>query len=375
MISTLEPLLEATRLLERAWGGAESGVGLSRDRLVAVNDALGLVKRTADAVHAEVAAGIARESRRELGPDSLARQYGFRSPAQLIATTTGASAGDTHRLVKVGEATVPCTNLVADLLVAFLDRMIGKLGRDAVARAEEALVGKAPGLSLDEVRRMVTRTEAELDPDGVAPREDELRARASVSLFERDGMLHLNAVLDPARAAAVKTAIDGYVSAQFAAHRDGRDPHAPDADRRTPPQVRADGLVHLAEHALTCVRTTSLNGATVVVRVNASDLETGTGFGLIDGIEHPVGIDTVRRLAGGGSITAWACGKDGEVLRWGRDRHLFTRAQRLALAERDGGCAFCGLPPGMTKAHHIEWWARDRGGTDLDNGASSYTYR
>ena len=392
MISTLEPLLEATRLLERAWGGAESGAGLSRDRLVAVNDALGLVKRTADAVHAEVAAGIARESRRELGPDSLARQYGFRSPAQLIATTTGASAGDAHRLVKVGEATVPCTNLVgeampakfphvraalsvgrigagvADLLVAFLDRMIGKLGRDAVARAEEALVGKAPGLSLDEVRRMVTRTEAELDPDGVAPREDELRARASVSLFERDGMLHLNAVLDPARAAAVKTAIDGYVSAQFAAHRDGRDPHAPDADRRTLPQVRADGLVHLAEHALTCVRTTSLNGATVVVRVNASDLETGTGFGLIDGIEHPVGIDTVRRLAGGGSITAWVCGKDGEVLHGGRDRRLFTRAQRLALAERDGGCAFCGLPPGMTKAHHIEWWARDRGRTDLDNG-------
>ncbi|KJL32140.1 HNH endonuclease [Microbacterium azadirachtae] len=22
----------------------------------------------------------------------------------------------------------------------------------------------------------------------------------------------------------------------------------------------------------------------------------------------------------------------------------------------------------MTKAHHIEWWARDHGGTDLDNG-------
>ncbi|WP_342670847.1 HNH endonuclease, partial [Microbacterium sp. K24] len=28
----------------------------------------------------------------------------------------------------------------------------------------------------------------------------------------------------------------------------------------------------------------------------------------------------------------------------------------------------CGLPPGMTKAHHIKWWTRDRGPTDLSNG-------
>jgi 5-methylcytosine-specific restriction protein A len=392
MTSTLDPLLEATRLLERAWGGAGSGAGLSRAQLVAVNDAIGQVRRTLDAVHAEVATGIARESRRELGPQSLAKQQGFRTAAHLIATTTGSSTGDAHRLVKVGEATAPRTNLLgkslpakfpavraaltegrigaaaADLVVTFLDRMIVKVGRAAVAEAEELLVEKSPGLSLDEVRRMITRLEAHLDPDGVAPREEELRARASLSMFERDGMLHLNAILDPARGAAVKTAIEGYVSAEFAAKREGRDPAAPDADRRTVQQIQADALVHLAEHALTCLRNTTLNGATVVVRVNAADLETGTGFGLIDGITQPVSIDTVRRMAGGGSTVTWVCGDDGEILNWGRERRLFTRAQRLALTERDGGCAFCGLPPGMTKAHHIDWWARDHGTTDLTNG-------
>ncbi|VXB79561.1 conserved hypothetical protein [Microbacterium sp. 8M] len=392
MPSTLDPLLEATRLLERTWGGAGSGAGLSRAQLVAVNDAIGRVRRTLDAVHAEVATGIARESRRELGPESLAKQQGFRTAAHLIATTTGSSTGDAHRLVKVGEATAPRTNLLgkplpakfpavraaltegrigaaaADLLVTFLDRMIVKVGRDAAAEAEEFLVAMAPGLSLDEVRRMITRLEAHLDPDGVAPREEELRARASLSMFERDGMLHLNATLDPARGAAVKTAIEGYVSAEFAAKREGRDPAAPDADRRTVQQIQADALVHLAEHALTCLRNTTLNGATVVVRVNAADLETGTGFGLVDGITQPVSIDTVRRMAGGGRVTRWVCGDDGEILNWGRERRLFTRAQRLALTERDGGCAFCGLPPGMTKAHHIDWWARDHGTTDLTNG-------
>lgn len=48
-----------------------------------------------------------------------------------------------------------------------------------------------------------------------------------------------------------------------------------------------------------------------------------------------------------------------------RDRH---GERALRLWERDGGCAMCHLPPGMTKAHHIRWWARDHGPTDIDNG-------
>ncbi|MGO4680856.1 DUF222 domain-containing protein, partial [Microbacterium sp. 2MCAF23] len=269
MTSTLDPLLEATRLLVEVWGGVESGTDLSRAQLVAVNNALGLLDRSSDAVHAEVAAGIAYESRRELGPESLAKQQGYRNAAQLIATTAGTSTGDAARLVKVGEATAPRTNLIGETLpakfptlrvalragrvgalaaamvVSFLDRMIPKVGRAVVADAEQLLVEKVPGLSLDEVRAMIVRLEAYLDPDGVAPREDELRARASLSMFERDGMLHLNAVLDPERAASVKTAIEGYVSAQFAARRD-RDPALADADRRTVGQIQADALAHFA---------------------------------------------------------------------------------------------------------------------------------
>ena len=148
MSSTLDPLLEATRLLEQAWAGADAGTDLSRAQLVAVNEAIGQLKRAADAVHAEVAAGIAVESRRELGPEGLAKQHGFRTAAALIATVTGMAAGDAGRLVKVGQATAVRTNLLgevlparfpvvrealragrigapaAELIVAFLDRMI-----------------------------------------------------------------------------------------------------------------------------------------------------------------------------------------------------------------------------------------------------------
>jgi 5-methylcytosine-specific restriction protein A len=61
-------------------------------------------------------------------------------------------------------------------------------------------------------------------------------------------------------------------------------------------------------------------------------------------------------------------GGESQILDWGREKRLFTRAQRMALVERDGGCAMCGLPPEMTKAHHIRWWSRDAGPTDLSNG-------
>jgi hypothetical protein len=38
------------------------------------------------------------------------------------------------------------------------------------------------------------------------------------------------------------------------------------------------------------------------------------------------------------------------------------------LRVRDGGCVNCGAPPGWCDAHHIDFWARDDGPTDIDNG-------
>lgn len=361
MTSTLAPLLEAARLLEQMWEDAESGSELDNAQVIAVNDAIGLARRRLEAVHAEVAAKIAYESRRELGPDGLAKQQGFRTPALLIATTTGTSTGDAARLVRMGEATALRRNLIgevlpakfphvrealnsgrigaltADAIVTFLDRIALKAGHETAARAEELLIAKAPGLALDEVRKMIIRLEAHLDPDGVAPREEELRGSRTLTMFERDGMLHLNARLDPASAAPVRAAIAGFVSAEFAAKREGRDPDAPDSDRRPLTQLQADALVHLAEHDLSCESTGPLGGATVIVRIDLDDLIEGTGSGTIDGITQPVSAETVRRMAADGTVIPWVCGAQGEVLDWGRARRLFSTAQRLALAERDGG--------------------------------------
>ena len=391
-MSKLVGVHEALGRLEAVWAGASDARDLSREQLIAVNDAIGALQRRLSAVQVEVAAGIARESRSELGAGSLAKQQGFRSPAALIASAAGVSAGEASRLVTVGEAIAPRTDLlgarlpakyprvrealasgalsaqVAALIIGVLDRCRVAAGPVRVAEGERALVDAAAGLALDAVRKLVVRAEAWLDPHGVPPRDQERRSRRSVTMFERDGMLHLNAVLDVESAAPVVTAVRGFVSAAFAARKDAPCPEGPDADRRTVPMIQADAVVAFCAHVLGCDTRVPVGGATVIVRMTLDDLQSGTGSATIDGIEAPVSVGVARRMAAGGGVIPWVMGSDSEILDWGREKRLFTRGQRLALVERDGGCAMCGLPPEMTKAHHVRWWQRDAGPTDLSNG-------
>lgn len=393
MTNHLSPLREAVASLDAAWGAAADATELSRAQLVAVNAAIGVLQRRVDAVHAEVAAGIAHESRPELGPGSLAKEQGFRTPAKLIAATTGGSTGDALRLVKVGEATAARTNLVGDrlpsrypavqaalaagtvsaqvaaLIVAMLERVRVAAGAVRIAEGERLLVRQAPGLAMDDMRRLLQRAEAWLDPDGVPPREEELRAKRSTRMWERDGLFHLELVADAATAAPVKAAVRGYVTAAFAARTAAVEPDAVDADRRSVEQLQADALSLICAQALERQGDElPLAGATVIVRVGLDDLCAGDGVARIDGTDQPVSISAVRRMAADGGVIPWVMGGEGEVLDWGRRRRLFSRSQKLALTERDGGCAMCALPPEMTKVHHIDWWQRDTGRTDLRNG-------
>ncbi|QDE36343.1 DUF222 domain-containing protein [Microbacterium foliorum] len=389
----LTPLLEALERLGDTWGDAEGAGELSRNELLETHRAVSQVQRCLDGIHAELAATIAYESRPELGPEGLAKQQGYRSAAAMIAATTGGSPGEAKLLISVGQAAAPRTNLLGEvlpakypalatalaageisvqaaaLIVTLLERLRLKVGSARVEEAERLLVARAAGMSLDDVRKMLARAEAWLDPDGVAPKEREARDRRSLTMFERDGSFHLNLQTDIASSAPIKAAIQAYVSATFQARITATDPDAPDADRRSVAMIQADALTAICEHAIACDNGgMPASGATVVVRVSLDQLTSGEGSATIDGSDQPVSVSTCRRMAAGGGIIPVVLGSAGEILDWGREKRLFTRAQRLALVERDGGCAMCGLPPQMTKAHHIRWWARDSGPTDLNNG-------
>jgi hypothetical protein len=188
-------------------------------------------------------------------------------------------------------------------------------------------------------------------------------------MFEREGRLHIDADVDVATGAPIKAAIEGHVTAVLNARAHALDPDAPDADRRSIAQLQADALADIAAHALGCdSNAPALAGATVIVRVGVNDLTDGTGYATIDGIDQPISISAARRMAASGGVIPYVLGTDSEILDWGREKRFFTRTQRLALVERDGGCAACTLPPSMTRAHHIDWWQRDLGRTDLNRG-------
>jgi len=372
-----------------AAGGERAPDALTPGELLAVNAAFGALKRHVDAAFAPVAAEIARQSRIELGKDSLAKRQGFRSPVALIQATTGSSVGEAVKLVQVGETTAPRLSLTGETLpathqsvadavaagalgvtaaaaiVALLDRISERVDAGRIATAEHELVALAPGLRADELARLLARADAHLDPDGIEPRHEQRRADRSLTIQERDGSLPVAGVFDIETGAPIRTAIEGIVTQNLP-----RNEHADDAsrDQRSARQVRADALADLCRHALGCDNVPTGPTTTAVVRTTVDALQTGTGAATVDGIDAALPASAVRRPACDLQVVPWVMGSDSEVLDWGRDKRLFTPAQKLALVERDGGCASCGAPPAWTHGHHVRWWDRDAGPTDLANG-------
>ena len=397
----LDAVAAAVDTARGLWPAGETVDGVEAGQLVALNEALGRVRRLVEAAAARVAAEISRQSRPELGADSLAKRQGFPHAPALLASTWGTSTGEAVRWVKVGEATAPrmlltgetapakyphvaaaveAGNLTAGAaaaIIALLDRVICRAGAAACDRAEQTLVRQAEGLALDQLNKILTRAEAHLDPAGVQPREEELQAKRSLRISQDShGMIRLTGLFDPEHGAPIKTVIDALVTTELAAQRNhrtgdhrtgdhGAGDHGaggrgagggggvsdgPEQVLRSIPMMQADALTMICEHLTGCThRDTPLPGATVIVRVTLEDLHNGTGHATIDGIHAPISISTARRMAADAGVIPCVLGGDSEILDWGRRKRLFTPAQRLALTERDGGCVSCGAPPGHTK--------------------------
>ncbi|NCD21173.1 MAG: HNH endonuclease, partial [Actinobacteria bacterium] len=253
---------------------------------------------------------------------------------------------------------------------------------------EQSLASKAARLPFGQLVKVVSHEEARLHPAGVGPKEEEQRAARALTLRQDPtGMFHLKGTLDPETGAPVKTAFDAYVAARLRQTRGNNHPDTPgttDAtagtapdqngssiETRTIPQLQADALADFARHVLACDTTVPVVPAvTMVVRMDLADLQGrdgGAGYATIDGVDHPISAGAARRLACEAGLIPAVFGGASLPLDLGRRSRAFTRAQVLALWERDGGCAFCGQTT-FVEAHHIRWWHKDHGTTDLSNG-------
>jgi len=380
-------------------------VGLARGELLELTHDLVRLRRATDVALAQVAAEVDRQSTPDDGAAGLAAREGFRSAGELIARDMGGSVAEVRRLVAAGALLAeveaadagldartsapgpsPTSPAASPTPLAEVRAALARAARDeaipveVVTIAARALAGlpdvertrdlflqaltKVPGLPVHQVRALFWRAQALADPQAWQDREERQYAERYAGLRDdADGMVTLTARLTPVDAAPVRAVLDANVRWAMQQRRDD-----PPSDARSAWQMRADILVALCRHALDCDQPTSGIKTTVVVRMTRKELEVGLGVGAIDGTAQPVSVYALRQAAADAEVIPAILGEKSEVLNWGRARRLFTQAQRLALVERDGGCAWCNAPPSWCEAHHIRWWDKDAGPTDLGNG-------
>lgn len=352
----------------RAFEGADLS-GLARPELVQLQRLAAAARRAYDLVVAEVAAEVARRSTLDDGPGGLARQQGFATPEQFVASVLGSSVGEAAKLVNAGVSLANETQVgeglrgnglsvdEADLIARTLRRLDGD-----TRELEAKLVRLAQRLTYSQLRTACQREAARFNAAELTNRQArQFRARSLDFSEDGEGMTQVRGALDPASAAAVKTWFDAQVKAAFQARRE--DP----SDKRLATQIRVDALVALATHGLDCEAPSSGVKAQIVVRIDRDELEHDVGVATCDALRGPISVETLRAIAVDASVLPVVMGGRSVVLDMGRSERLFSPLQRTALAERDGGCAFCHAPVSHCATHHIKWWSKD-GHTDLSNG-------
>ncbi len=202
------------------------------------------------------------------------------------------------------------------------------------------------------------------------------------------GMHHTNLELDPIRDAQLWSIVNAHLTSMVQANGNAKTPWMqmqvdafvaaatgvpmqsgvpssspdggdsdPDAPSRSP--GRGDELAHerrVAEISVLVDHRTLVEGLH-----ERSICETDDGV--------PLPVSTVRRMCCDAEIIPIMLGTDSVPLDVGRSVRTATRQQRRALRAMYRTCAHpdCTMPFSGCKAHHIRWWWRDLGPTDLQN--------
>ncbi len=217
---------------------------------------------------------------------------------------------------------------------------------------------------------------------------DRQRAQSNVKRWvdKITGMCHTHVELDPIRDAAISSVID----AELARLR------LEDGNAGTPwGQLKINAFVAAVTNGVTRRRT----AGTSTVDGQAAQGEAGEGEAddavhamrvpeitlltdyatLVDGLhDHsicetedgiPIPVSTLRRLCCDAEIIPVVLGSDGVPLDMGRSIRTATRAQRRALRTMYRTCAHpdCTVPFSACKSHHVRWWWKHQGPTDIEN--------
>ena len=398
----LDALATAARGLAGSWGT------VSDEQLRADGAAWEALGRVVDARRAGFTAEVVARSKLRAGEVGLAFRHGQRDGEHLAAHVARVSVGTARRWATIGAHLASKVSLQGEVLpgkypvlaAAVADGQIGldsarwsaaalHYGRKAeparLAQAEADLVAYAQVEDTETVRSEAVRVGDELNQDGPEPKDTRAQQKRSFKFgpVDEDGGRRYGgyapiedaALIEAALAAVRKTVVMERVdpgqegNEQFTGHwreTDGQHRRSDQVDYDTIRSIFAAGVrASVANPGASMLK----SGPEVIVTTTIADLtDPDTGTGTIGGITVPA--RTVERLACGGQVRLLVQGEAGEPLWLGKATRLFTPAQRKALIARYSGCAWpgCTAPAAWCDAHHVEWWQRDDGPTDVDNG-------
>jgi hypothetical protein len=330
--------------------GAAEVTGLSDAHLHAEYVACRRRERTAAAASAAVLAEIDRRA-------------SFRREAYLSATAFVADrTGDSHRvaagLVRVARALGKMPHTAAafargDIDTARVRRLIDarQTAPDAFWEAEQALVDGACRLDAATFTQTVAVWCHTAAPKATRRQEREWFERRRLSISQTcEGMVRLDAELDPVSAETVLTAVS---AVSGPANRDG-------SDGRTPTQRRVDALSEICRHYLDSGDAPISGGHKphLNVIVDLDGLAGGPVSRSQIGQGRILGPAAREFLACDATVCGVLMQGPHEILQMGRRTRTATPAQLRALAIRDGGCVVrgCRRPPSWCDAHHDVPW-------------------
>ncbi|TFC58752.1 DUF222 domain-containing protein [Cryobacterium sp. TMB1-7] len=280
----------------------------------------------------------------------------------------------------------------------------GPVLADALAR----LLADAAAMDVDQLLKRARQTRDSLDEAGIRIREQKAWDDRYLRIWTLNtGQVRIDGLFPAEQGEFIKATFDSLTSPRRGGVRFVDTERAAWAKRvkndpRNTSQITCDGFLDLLKAGTTINPNEMLGGRRPAVQILTTTATTArpaapakpagpaepanagepaadniliclpgqTGHGYIEGNNAPVSPETIERLICDSGSVEITVDEFNRPLDLGHEQRLFNRAQRRALAARDGGCRWpgCDRPPAFTEAHHIEHWLRDHGRTDINQG-------
>ncbi|GAA3990555.1 HNH endonuclease signature motif containing protein [Allokutzneria multivorans] len=300
----------------------------------------------------------------------LHTSQGCRSLSTLLRSHLKISPGEAVRRAKLVHdlPRVPLTReavysgVLSGEHALIISDVIKNIPAEVAAKAEETLLDYAPDMTPQELMYAGKRVRSYFDQDGAFKDEQEgVKARSLRMSKNQHGWLMFTGCLPPLEGAMVEEALHAVSKPR---------PVGGEKDPRTTEQRYADGLCELITVAMATKDLPASGGVRpqVVVTVRAKDVRDETGSGHTDW-DGEATATLIRQLCCDAEVIPVTVDEEGVPLNYGRTTRTAPPPLRRALAVRDKGCAFpgCDRPPAWTEAHHVLYWTKHQGPTDLNN--------